>query len=217
MTRTQWAVFERRGAEMKPLRSLLIMMAALAIASLQACSAYRGPVIGVVVDQATGKPVADAIVVMRWHGNWTKIFGESSSACYHVETARTDAEGRYRIAAWTRAWSFSDLRFTSAGVDYHAYKPGYITIFKEGTIALPSRIVVAPFTGTKDEYFAQVLTSPAWGCAQAGPSRRSMRQFYVAAAREAAELAETRNQQRLASFLASEIDDPLDEELKRAK
>ncbi|MES2999884.1 MAG: hypothetical protein V4787_04275 [Pseudomonadota bacterium] len=167
-----------------------------------------------VIDETTGKPVVDAIVVMRWHGNWTKIFGESSSACYHVETARTDAAGRYQIAAWSRPWSFSDLRFTSAGVDYHAYKPGYVTVFKEGTITLPARIVVTPFKGTKDEYFEQVLSSPAWWCEQGGTSRRGLRQLLVATASEAAALAETQNQRGLASFLASQIDDPFDEEIR---
>lgn len=197
---------------MRVARLLFMSMSVLCTAFLQACSAYGGSVSGVVIDETTGKPVPDAIVVMRWHGNWTKIFGESSSACYHVETAHTDAAGRYRIAAWSRPWSLSDLRFTSAGVDYHAYKPGYVTIFREGTIALAERIVIAPFKGTKDEYFEQVLSLSSWGCPEAGASRKSLHQFYVAAARDAAALAETQSQRSRASFLANRAADPLDEE-----
>jgi len=44
-----------------------------------------------------------------------------------------------------------------------------------------------------------------------------MRQFYIAAAREAAALAETQNQRGLASFLTNQIDDPLDVELKSSR
>ena len=184
----------------------IAVLAALSLASLQACSAAGGPVSGVVIDEATGKPVADAIVVMRWHSS-----GINHSYCHHVATARTDASGRYRIAAWITPLSLRAVFMSSAGIDYHAYKPGYVTIFREGTIALPAKIVIAPFKGTKDEYFEQVLSLRIWGCAQAGDSQTSLVPFYVAAAREAAALAETQKQKSTASFLASLINDPLGE------
>jgi hypothetical protein len=201
----------------RPWKLSLALLAALCLVSLQACSATGGPASGVVIDEATGKPVADAIVVVRWHGNWTKVFGESSSACYHVETARTDANGRYQIAAWSTSWSFSDFRFTPAGVDYHAYKPGYVTVFREAANVSPARIAIAPFKGTKDEYFEQVLSLRTWACPGAGASRTSLRQFYAAAARDAAALAETQNQKGIASFLASQADEALIDENKPTK
>jgi hypothetical protein len=51
--------------------------AGLILVSLKACSFSGGPVSGVVVDQTTKKPIADAIVVARWFGDWTKIFGRN--------------------------------------------------------------------------------------------------------------------------------------------
>jgi hypothetical protein len=181
----------------------IALLAALSLVSLQACSGSGGPESGMVLDQATRQPVADAIVVMRWHGNWTKIGGESTSACYHVETARTDARGRYRIAAWSTPWSFSDLRFTRSGVSFDAYKPGQVAIFKEDAPVSPEQILMGPFKGTKDEYFERVLSGGTWGCPAAGESRKNLQQLYAAAADEAAALAETQNQKGLAAFWAS--------------
>jgi len=89
-----------------------VVAAVLLTASMQAFSLSGGPLSGVVLDKESKQPMAGVIVVARWRGNWTKIFGESSSACYHVETARTDASGRYQIPSWTRAWSIEDLRFS---------------------------------------------------------------------------------------------------------
>lgn len=202
---------------MNTARLLFAVMAVLTIASLQACSAYGGPVSGVVVDEATGKSVPDAIVVMRWHGNWTKIFGESSSACYHVETARTDVNGHYQIAPWIQSWSFSDLRFTSAGTDYNVYKPGYAMVFKEDAIPSAAHILVAPFKGTKDQCFDKVLSVINWGCAQAGASEKNLRRLYLALASEATTLAETQNHKGSAAFLLRMADEALVDKTKPAR
>jgi hypothetical protein len=105
---------------MKRKWKLALIAVGLCILALRACALSGGPVSGQVIDETTGKPVADAIVVAHSHGSWTKIVGESSSACYHVETARTDAEGKYQIAAWTRPWM---MRLTSTAQE--KYGPVY--------------------------------------------------------------------------------------------
>jgi len=110
---------------MKHASFLSILVVALTLMPLQACSAISGPISGVVVDQTTGTPVADAIVVVRWHAS--RI---NSSSCNHVATARTDANGRYHIAAWATPWSLSDMFESSTGIDARVYKPGYETVFK---------------------------------------------------------------------------------------
>ena len=57
---------------------------------------------GVVVDEATSKPVIGAIVIAQWGGDVRGIV-QGSSICYHSETALTDANGKFVIPAWNRA------------------------------------------------------------------------------------------------------------------
>jgi hypothetical protein len=174
---------------MKRKWKLALIAVGLCILALRACALSGGPVSGQVIDETTGKPVADAIVVAHWHGSWTKIVGESSSACYHVETARTDAEGEYQIAAWTRPWFVTDLRFTSDGQTYDIYKPGYWR--GSNDTAAPKTLYIAPFKGSKEAYFEIVLTSPAWGCERAGASGMNEYRLFKAMASEGRALAET--------------------------
>ncbi len=54
---------------------------------------------GVVLDATTHNPIEGAIIVARWEG-WISALVETSSVCYHVETAKSDTEGRFRISKW---------------------------------------------------------------------------------------------------------------------
>lgn len=186
---------------------ILTWLAVMGAMALHACTSFGAAVSGVVVDEATAKPVADAIVVVRWHGRFIK-----GGPCYYVATTRTNAEGRYLVSAWIRPWHPNQLLATSTGIWPEAYKPGHVTVFKEDTIPALDRIVMTAFRGTKDEYFDRVLSLRTWACDEAGVSQKSLRQLYVAAARDAATLAETQNQERIASFLARRADDPLDDQ-----
>jgi hypothetical protein len=175
--------------------------------ALNACALSGGPISGQVVDETTGKPVADAIVVVHWHGSWTKIFGESSSGCYHAETARTDANGMFRIDQWTRAWRSSDLRFTPNGMDWLAYKPGYWR-GKSG-VARPDTLFIAPLNQTKQAYFETVLSSPSWDCIGGGASGKNQYRLFRAMSKEAEAMAETSSQRETARFLALRAEDAL--------
>jgi hypothetical protein len=152
---------------------------------------------GRVIDESTGKPVADAIVVIHWIGSWTKIFGESSSACYHVETARTDPNGNFRMAAWKTPWSPKDLFFSPEDRGLNVYKPGYAVSTKGS--GLPGVFLIAPFQGGKQAYFDTVLR-PA-GCERAGASSKNEYRLYSAMAQEASALAETPAQLSAARML----------------
>jgi hypothetical protein len=156
-----------------------------------------GPISGQVVDQSTGKPVRDAIVVVHWNGTWPRFPVESITACYHVETARTDANGVYRIPAWKRPWSISDLTFTAEPNSYRVFKPGYTL----RDIVAGSTFSMAPYAGSVGWYFDNVLSLPGWTCHRAREDRKNEYRLFKAMADEAQALAETPDQQSLADML----------------
>jgi hypothetical protein len=151
---------------------------ALMLISMSACSLTGGPLQGVVLDKSTNQPIAGAIVGARWHGHWTNLLAGSSSACYHVETARTDANGRYAIPAWTRPPKpLEDFRFSDGGNDTAVFKPGYVDL----PGGAGGTMYMEPFVGTNDEYFAKVLFSQRWLCNAAGESNRNLYRVFRAA------------------------------------
>lgn len=188
MTQPQAQPEDRR---MKPLWRATPVAVGLVALTLNACALVGGTVSGRVIDASTGLPVPDAIVVVLWHGSWTKIFAESSSGCYHAETARTDADGRFTTPAWVRPFSATDLRLTPDYVGYAAYKPGYWRAENADLSEKPQKILIAPFKGTKAQYVQTVLWSGGWNCLQAGASSKNLYRLRKAIADEAKALAET--------------------------
>ena len=193
---------------MKPIWKTALVTFGLCVLAIKACAVSGGPIDGVVIDETTGKPVADAIVVVHWYGSWTKIVAESSSGCYHAETARTDADGRFHIDKWTRARSMSDLLLTTRGEGWIVYKPGYWH-GNPATPPKPNTQYIAPFKGTKAEYFEKVLGSPSWGCNREGESAKNKYRLNKAMASEAKALAETPKEKSLAESLIRWTDESL--------
>lgn len=70
----------------------------LTLAVLSGCGMAGLPFTGQVTDAETGEPIEGAIVVAKWTGN-TGVVG-SRSVCYHVETAISNKEGKFRIPGW---------------------------------------------------------------------------------------------------------------------
>lgn len=174
-----------------------LLAVVLATISIEVYSLTGGPLNGVVLDKETNEPIAGAIVIARWHGNWTKIFGESSSACYHVETTRTDEGGRYHIPLWVRAPKIEDLRFSSAGNDVSVFKPGYV----DESNGSSGTIYLTKFAGNNDEYFATVLDYRPWLCSAAAESSSHAYRLFKAAAADAKARAQTPSQLSRASSL----------------
>lgn len=193
---------------MKPIWKNMLITVGLCVLTLRACALSGGPIDGVVIDESTGKPVADAIVLVHWYGSWTQIVAESRSGCHHAETARTDADGRFHIDRWTRDWRMSDLLFTSRGLGWMVYKPGYWD--NTPTVPpTPDTKYIIPFKGTKAEYFNKVLGSPSWSCLQAGESAKNKYRLFKAAAEEAWALAETREERDWARRLTLDAEQSL--------
>ena len=168
----------------------------LLLVSMSACSLSSLPINGQVLEEGTGKPIPDAIVVVTWKGDWWQ-WVQSSTVCYHVETARTDAEGKYHIPAWSLPWEIEHLTVTGKETFYEAYKPGYTQPFNPGN--KPKNILLARFKGTKDEYFDYLFGAAS--CTSAGESRKNLYRLYSAIAEEAQALAETPDQKKRAERL----------------
>jgi len=85
---------------------------------------------GVVLDAATGKPVEGVYVAVRWLEQTSQLpllGGTIRGQCVNRVVVRTDAEGRYRIAA-AQLQAESGLQpgvRTEYFWDLHAYAPGY--------------------------------------------------------------------------------------------
>lgn len=134
---------------MKFLRTILLMFTLL---PLTACGLSSEPIEGRILEAGTKKPLVGAIVVVRWEGTYSQI-AESKTSCYHVETATTDGEGRYKIPGW---WQMPKGPFFSPGAkDITAYKPGYAEHWPAGydrTEDYKKNIrILEPFKGTSGE------------------------------------------------------------------
>jgi hypothetical protein len=170
----------------------------IAFLSFRACSLSSRAIDGVVLDESTGKPIAGAIVVVTWMGDESK-FVDSGSNCYHAETARTDANGKWHTSAWSRPWSTRNFGISLRGPVGEAYKPGYI----DPPILSPiEKILLAPHTGTKDDYFEYLskIRNRNW-CDPYGESRKNLLLFYKAIADEAEIIAETPKQVKISKSL----------------
>ena len=57
---------------------------------------------GTIVDKETGKPIADAVVMMRWPRIRGGYAGSNTVGAIEVSESVTDGEGRYFIAGWSK-------------------------------------------------------------------------------------------------------------------
>jgi len=76
---------------------------------------------GQVLEWPSKKPIEGVLVVKLWRGSrWAIV--HSSSNCFHVETAITDSEGRFKIPLW-----FAGPKFETNQRSYISafYKTGY--------------------------------------------------------------------------------------------
>ncbi|BAU48296.1 Uncharacterized protein (Precursor) [Sulfurifustis variabilis] len=106
----------------------------------------REPVEGRVLEQGTNRPIPGAIVIARWRGHMPVFPADGQSVCYHVESATTDEEGRYRFPVFDEEPRHRRIRYKYIQVD--AYQPGY-----EWSGASEGGKVqyLAPFIGGREE------------------------------------------------------------------
>jgi hypothetical protein len=161
-----------------------------------------------VLEAETKKPLIDSLVVARWQGTYSAI-AETKTVCYHVETATTDAEGRYRMPAWS-AKSKGPF-FSPETVIITAYKPGYEAYLPPAyarSEAYRKNIrYLKLFTGEREErlkYIERIKQSTV-SCADPKANGENLILLYRALYNEAKPLAQTREEQSIADGFLSWI------------
>ena len=123
------------------------MLAVWVLCSASSCDVtrtYSSPSFdGRVTERDTDRPIAGAIVAVRWGGT-SRSFATGMFICLHTAQTTTDADGRYRLdGCKSRA---PQLAVDSFHRDINAYKAGY------GPRTVTSAdVALAEATGTADE------------------------------------------------------------------
>ena len=180
----------------------------LVMLPLSACGASGGPVAGQILEAGTKKPIPEAIVIVRWQGTYSQIV-DSQDVCYHVESATTDAEGRYQIPAWKE--KSKGLMFSAGPWLIDAYKTGYETYWPAAYSATEDykRNIryLKPFTGTKAERL-KYLERLNWvtRCGAAEESEKNLLPLRKALYREARGIAASEEDERIVRGLLSDLE-----------
>jgi hypothetical protein len=175
-----------------------VSIAALSLSST-ACAYSGGPIEGKVLEEATDKPIAGAIVVVRCEGT-AFSFVESPTVCIHVESATTDKDGRYRIPAWrasAKPWSVHGIEPIVT-----AYKAGYQWP-KRPPKSLGDEVqYLTPFRGTRGrrlEFLERVLD--ATRCGSQNDSEKNLHALFFGMYEEAKGIAVSRDDAEIVDTL----------------
>lgn len=127
----------------------------LAAASLVSCAAPEGagPIKGVVIDEATGSPIAGAVVRVLREGTGGGL-GGSQTICFALQTATTDAKGVYEVSG------VSAKHYTDIYLDIRAFKPGYVVpkrLLPKNSIQ-GTTVALVRFEGSRAEWISYVLS-----------------------------------------------------------
>jgi hypothetical protein len=182
-------------------RTLLLLVISMLLAPLTACALSGQALEGQVLEAATKKPLLDSLVVARWQGTYSAI-AETKTVCYHVETATTDVEGRYRTPAWS-AKSKGPF-FSPETVIITAYKLGYQSTRVQRTKGVT---YLQPFAGTREERFKYLeRVFGASGCGTNDGSDKNSIPFMRALYDEAKSIAQTQEEKRMLEFFLYAIE-----------
>ena len=75
---------------------------------------------GTVIDKATGKPIAGAIVATSWTG-YASMIVQTQHVCYDLEVTTTDERGRFTVATFGKLRPFLQNKNRGTSV----FVPGY--------------------------------------------------------------------------------------------
>lgn len=178
----------------------LLVLAGIVLAS---CSVAAPPIKGVVLEEGTALPLPGAIVVARWMHYGSAGLVDSRTTCRHVETATSDAQGRFELAGHSTFALFGDtvIYFTL----YRAGLEQALRIDAHGNVLADSppppaeqKMVMRPFRGTRGErleYLSRM--SSVVSCPSTGTSEKSLLPLRQALLSEVRQLATTKSEQDL--------------------
>lgn len=167
---------------------------------LSACG-LSGETISVqVVDISTGKPVPNAVVVVRWKGHVSAIV-DSQTVCVHVLSAITDEQGNSRFQSWRKPSKIGPVFDLHSVVTVH--KAGYQWPNPYGVV----RDQLVPFTGTREErlrYLRRVYSGT--GCHSAGESEENLSLLLKTLYNEAKGIAKTDADKKIVEDLLTALE-----------
>ena len=158
---------------------------------------------GQVIDADTHQPISGAIVVTSWYGTYSA--GNSHTSCYHVETARTDNNGFYKMPAWSVKQE-SDLPAITSKTNFtEAFKGGYIHPYYgkdyisdvPGSSGRGAKNYLVKFKGTNDEYFEYLGKIGTEGNSCGKDDKKNMYKLNFAVLNEMEKIAETPEQKSI--------------------
>ena len=152
------------------MQSILKLSAvSMATAVLASCSpsSYTHPLThGVLLDSASQVPIADAQVVMVWHGDQAQ-WADSVGQCLRLVVARTDATGHFKFPAWRR--DIPGIIKSSVWAKWYIFKIGTdVGVVGDDGFnnfrATPSRKYLIGRIDDQGEWIRTVLTHLPSGC-----------------------------------------------------
>lgn len=128
------------------MRGLSIALA-LATASAFAEVPESPEITGRVVDAASGRPIPEALVIVQIGGDGGSMFGHGRYRTLHCTAVRADADGRFRVPAWS--WSGRrEMSLARYGASLVAYHPEYTVYTPGGPSGVHHPIRRIPLVGT---------------------------------------------------------------------
>ena len=125
----------------------LSFVLALVIGSAFAAVPESPELTGKVIDADSKRPIAGAVVVAKVGGDGGSMFGHGHFRQLYCTAVRADAEGRFRIPAWT--WSGNrSMSLDRYGADLIADHPEYTSYVPGGPSAVHRPIYSIPLVGT---------------------------------------------------------------------
>lgn len=140
------------GRYLKKIVLFLVITPLILLGTLSFATQFGRGIDGVVVDEETGQPIANAIVVAAWKGHvgWT----HGQDVCYHVEVARSDSAGNFNVAAWTGDFTSQSFPMTGRYTKVVAYKLGYAN--RKSANSATQKVFLRKFSGSAAEYLSNL-------------------------------------------------------------
>ena len=215
----------------KRLATLSVVVVVLLVTSLVSCTStsLSGRAIdGKVVEAATQKPVAGAIVTTLWRG-YTPQLDNNQSECFYVGTAVSDKDGNFHLPAWKKYDRLAPfvtlnyvyilstvLRQSAVKTEYGGSIQGFIP-WESAMEAEPVRMFfyptitlrVSPVAPTREESLKMLVQAMRLNCDHAGTSAKNLYPLFNASYEEAKSLAVTDEDKRIVNMLHRLAEDVL--------
>ena len=177
----------------KILHAIIASVALIWIALIS--SGYAIASQGTVIDKATGKPIAGAVVATSWSG-YVPIAVQTLFVCYDLEVTTTDERGRFTISTFGKFRPFLQNKNRSIDVIASGYEADRSSIDLD--------YVMVPRQGTKSEQFEKANRYQRnAGCPD---DKKKMLPFMKAVYKDLASLALTKKELDTADSLLWQIE-----------